>query len=65
MTILEDFEKYRLNWPQKVTVFMGPLLFGLMTSIAHSQRAGFAVILLFLGAGLIVLRSVQEPGSGR
>lgn len=49
----------------KVTVFMGPLLFGLMTSIAHSQRAGFAVILLFLGAGLIVLRSVQEPGSGR
>ena len=49
----------------KVTVFMGPLLFALMTSITHSQRAGFSVILLFLGAGLIVLRPVQEPGSGR
>jgi UMF1 family MFS transporter len=49
----------------KITVFVGPLLFGLMTSISHSQRAGFAVILLFLGAGLIVLRSVQEPGAER
>ncbi len=45
----------------KITVFAGPLLFGVMTSIGHSQRAGFAVILLFLAAGLIALKSVQEP----
>jgi UMF1 family MFS transporter len=45
----------------KITVFVGPLLFGLLTGMAHSQRAGFAVIALFLAAGILILKPLHEP----
>ncbi len=45
----------------KITVFAGPLMFGLLTNMMASQRAGFAVILLFLAIGLMILKRVQDP----
>jgi UMF1 family MFS transporter len=45
----------------KITVFVGPLLFGLLTEMAQSQRAGFAVIVLFLATGIVILKPLPEP----
>jgi len=44
-----------------VTSFIGPLLFGLMTSYFQSQRAGLAVGVVFLIVGLLVMFLVKEP----
>ena len=44
----------------KATAFTAPIFVGLVTGITQSQRAGFAVILIFLIAGIIGLRLVRE-----
>jgi UMF1 family MFS transporter len=44
----------------KATAFLAPLLVGIATGLTQSQRAGFAVILVFLVAGLIGMRFVRE-----
>lgn len=44
----------------KATAFMGPLLLGLFTEMFDSQRAGIAVVLVFLIVGAILLTSVDE-----
>lgn len=47
----------------KITVFIGPLLFGLLTDLAGSQRAGLLVVILFLVAGLLTIRPLAEPAA--
>jgi len=42
------------------TSFLATLSVGWMTAITHSQRGGFAVILVFLGLGLIGMLWVKE-----
>ena len=44
----------------KATAFLAPILVGVVTGITQSQRAGFAVIFIFLVAGIIGLRFVRE-----
>lgn len=44
----------------KITAFAGPLAVGWATALADSQRVGMATILVFLVAGLWLLRSVPE-----
>ncbi len=44
----------------KATAFLAPILVGVVTGITQSQRAGFAVIFIFLVAGIIGLRLVRE-----
>ncbi|MEQ1754493.1 MAG: MFS transporter [Micropepsaceae bacterium] len=44
----------------KATAFLAPFFVALVTSATHSQRAGFAVILVFLVAGLVGLFWVRE-----
>ena len=44
----------------KATAFMGPFLLGVLTQIFESQRYGIAVVILFLIAGFLLLRSVDE-----
>ena len=46
----------------KITAFAAPLLVGLVTAASGSQRAGIAVILLFLGGGLALMLGAQEAG---
>lgn len=43
----------------KVTSFLGPLLIGLVTAAANSQKAGMAVLVLFFASGLILLTRVK------
>ncbi len=45
----------------RVTTFLGPATLAWATDLARSQRAGMATILLFLGAGLLLLLKVREP----
>lgn len=45
----------------RVTGFAGPLALGTATAFFASQRAGMAVIVLFLAAGAAVLASVPSP----
>jgi len=40
---------------------LGPLAIGLVTSVSHNQRAGFAGGVLFLAVGLVLLLAVSEP----
>ncbi|MFQ5534382.1 MAG: MFS transporter [Sphingomonadales bacterium] len=44
----------------KATAFLAPLLVGIFTTLFHSQRAGLAVIVVFLVAGLAILTRVSE-----
>ncbi len=44
----------------KATSFLGPLLLGQVTLLAHSQRAGMATILAFFLVGLWLLGRVSE-----
>lgn len=44
----------------KATSFLAPLLIGLITGALHSQRAGMAIVLLFLASGFVVLWRVRE-----
>lgn len=46
----------------KATAFAGPLLVGALTAASGSQRVGLASVLVFLGAGLWLIRSVPDPG---
>ena len=43
----------------KVTNFLGPVLVASFTAYFESQRAGMASILLFLIAGLLILRKTK------
>ncbi|MEO1077343.1 MAG: MFS transporter, partial [Bacteroidota bacterium] len=44
----------------KLTAFMGPLLFGILTTTFESQRAGVAVVLVFFVIGAALLTLVDE-----
>jgi MFS transporter, UMF1 family len=44
-----------------VTVFAGPLVWGVATDLFHSQRVGMSTILFFLVAGMIILLPLREP----
>jgi len=44
----------------KVTAFLGPFFFGLLTAVFNSQRAGTAIVLVLLAVGALILRSVDE-----
>jgi UMF1 family MFS transporter len=45
----------------RITGFLGPAVLATVTAVTASQRAGMAVILVFLGIGLAVLLAVREP----
>ncbi|MCB1387499.1 MAG: MFS transporter [Nitratireductor sp.] len=45
----------------RATSFVAPLLIGIVTSLAVSQRAGMAVILAFLAAGLVIAITTPYP----
>lgn len=49
----------------KVTNFAGPLILGWATLAFDSQRAGMATILVFLVAGLLLLRTVRTAATDR
>lgn len=44
----------------KFAAFLGPLLFGLCTSLFATQRAGVATVLLFFAVGGLILTTVDE-----
>ncbi|MEM8558305.1 MAG: MFS transporter [Bacteroidota bacterium] len=44
----------------KLTAFMGPLLFGILTTTFETQRAGVAVVLVFFVIGAALLTLVDE-----
>ncbi len=44
----------------KATSFLGPLLYGTMVEVFGSQRAGVAVVLVFLILGGALLSTVNE-----
>jgi UMF1 family MFS transporter len=44
------------------TTFLGPLAIGIVTVLAGSQRAGVAVGIVFLLAGLLLMIPVREHG---
>ena len=54
----EFFGLYALSGT--ATAFLGPLSIGLLTSVLHSQRAGVAVGIAFLSAGLLLMFAVKE-----
>ncbi len=56
--ITEFFGLYSLSGQS--TSFLATLSVGWMTALTHSQRGGFAVILVFLGVGLIGMIWVKE-----
>lgn len=58
----EMFGLYALSG--KATAFVGPALFGLVTELAESQRAGLTTILALLIAGLVLLLPVRQPPIG-
>lgn len=49
----------------KATAFMGPFLFGLMTELTGTQRAGVACVLGFFLIGGVLLASVDEDEGKR
>ena len=57
----EFFGLYALSG--KATAFMAPLAIALVTEAFASQRAGIAVILVFLVVGLALLMFVREERS--
>lgn len=57
----EMFGLYALS--SKATAFLGPIAFGFATGLFDSQRAGMAMIIVFLAAGLLLLIPVKEPES--
>jgi MFS transporter, UMF1 family len=44
----------------KATAFVAPFMVAVVTAVTHNQRAGFAVILVFLALGLVGLLWVKE-----
>ncbi|WP_374615039.1 MFS transporter [Sphingorhabdus sp.] len=55
----QAFGLYELSG--KVTIFAGPLVLGLATSLFQSQRIGMSTILIFFVLGALILLRVQEP----
>ena len=49
----------------KITVFVGPFLFGVLTNLAGSQRVGLGVVMLFLVAGLVTIWPLRLPASSK
>jgi UMF1 family MFS transporter len=49
-----------LAFSGKATAFLGPFLFGQLSSAFHSQRVGIAPIFLFFLVGLVLLATVDE-----
>jgi UMF1 family MFS transporter len=47
----------------RITAFLGPMALGAVTAAFHSQRAGMAVIPVFLLAGAALLARVPSPGT--
>ena len=45
----------------RATSFLAPFLIGVVTSITVSQRAGMAVILIFLLVGYLLIRATPYP----
>ncbi|WP_075998209.1 MFS transporter [Salaquimonas pukyongi] len=45
----------------RATSFLAPFLIGVVTSITISQRAGMAVILIFLLVGFLIIRTTPYP----
>ena len=60
--VAEFFGLYALSG--KATAFLAPLVIGIVTAGLNSQRAGLAVVLVFLGAGLALFTGVREPRRG-
>ena len=54
----EFFGFYSLSG--KITSFLGPMLFALLTSIFHSQRAGMSTVIFFLLFGLLLMFFVKS-----
>ena len=55
----EFFGLYALSG--KSVAFLGPLIFGFITDMTGSQRAGMGSILVFIVGGLILMTMVREP----
>jgi UMF1 family MFS transporter len=49
----------------KATAFLGPIMFGTVTSWTGSQRIGLASLLIFFVAGFILMLFVKDPQSSR
>ncbi len=47
----------------KVTSFVAPLSIGIVTTLTQSQRIGISILLLFLIAGLVVLKAARNASS--
>jgi UMF1 family MFS transporter len=47
----------------RATSFAAPLIIGVTTAMTQSQRLGFATVLLFIVAGLLLLTTVREERS--
>jgi UMF1 family MFS transporter len=45
----------------KLTAFIGPLLLGIVTDMADSQRVGMTVVLVMFVVGLLLMLKVREP----
>jgi len=45
----------------RITAFLGPLSFGLLTEYFHTQRAGMASVLVLLALGGLILLTVRAP----
>lgn len=56
--ITEMFGLFALSG--KATNFMGPWLVALLTKLAHSQRVGMSVIMIFFMIGLAFIQKVEE-----
>jgi len=48
----------------KVTAFLGPAVLAAVTTAFASQRAGMATVILFIGAGALILSGVRERPAG-
>jgi UMF1 family MFS transporter len=44
----------------KLTAFLGPFFFGVLTGLFNTQRAGISIVFILLAAGWIVLAKVDE-----
>jgi UMF1 family MFS transporter len=49
----------------KVTSFMCPMLVGVVTALAASQRAGMSVLIIFFALGALLLMMVKVPRASR
>lgn len=59
--VTERYGLYALTG--RAVAFMGPLCFGVATSLFNSQQAGMATILLFWVIGFMMVRTLRDPQS--